>query len=306
MKIKSFYQTIIIVPCLLFCCTHVHAQVTNVSGDYIHKVINSAANGHYTNSLILLHEIYDGILLGDNYTVGTLVARRGAATELNRLNVANITSSSAYNAIYANLVSNDEDSYSWKLKTCKYNGKKYLALDVPYMGAHHSNGFQFMGWSKSTGVSLEFVVYAVSGVPQNTNILTDIVDYIPSRQVTHQVSNFNILGKVGIGTTDPQEALSVKGNIRAQQIKVETANWPDYVFQDDYQLTSLKDTEKFIQSNGHLPDLPKAELVEKEGYSLNEMDKILLKKIEELTLHLIEKDKRIEALEENMKKLNNK
>ncbi|UZJ64229.1 hypothetical protein OKW96_17880 [Sphingobacterium sp. KU25419] len=100
-------------------------------------------------------------------------------------------------------------------------------------------------------------------------------------------------GNVGIGTISPQELLSVKGNIRAHQIKVETANWPDYVFNDDYNLKSLDFVEKFIQANRHLPDVPKAEIVEKEGYSLNEMDKILLKKIEELTLHLIEKDKEV-------------
>jgi len=110
-------------------------------------------------------------------------------------------------------------------------------------------------------------------------------------------------GYVGIGTNNPTEMLSVNGNIRAHQVKVETANWPDYVFKDDYQLTSLKDTEKFIQLHGHLPEVPKAEIVEKEGYSLNEMDKILLKKIEELTLHLIAKDKRIEDQQKELNSL---
>jgi len=105
-------------------------------------------------------------------------------------------------------------------------------------------------------------------------------------------------GNVGIGTDTPKEKLSVNGNIRAHQIKVETTNWPDYVFKDDYKLSSLEDTEKFIQVNGHLPQVPKAETVEKEGYSLNEMDKILLKKIEELTLHLIRLDKENKELKE--------
>ncbi|MGA6119307.1 hypothetical protein [Sphingobacterium anhuiense] len=105
-------------------------------------------------------------------------------------------------------------------------------------------------------------------------------------------------GNVGIGTDTPKEKLSVNGNIRAHQIKVETTNWPDYVFKDDYKLSSLEDTEKFIQANGHLPQVPKAETVEKEGYSLNEMDKILLKKVEELTLHLIRLDKENKELKE--------
>ncbi|WP_447768509.1 hypothetical protein [Sphingobacterium faecium] len=99
-------------------------------------------------------------------------------------------------------------------------------------------------------------------------------------------------GNVLIGTSvSAGEKLAVNGDIRARQIKVETTNWPDYVFSENYQLPSLKETEKFIQTNGHLPEVPKAETVEKEGYSLNEMDKILLKKIEELTLHIIDLDK---------------
>ena len=113
----------------------------------------------------------------------------------------------------------------------------------------------------------------------------------------------NAAGNVGIGTNSPQELLSVKGNIRAHQIKVETTNWPDYVFSENYQLPSLKETEKFIQTNGHLPEVPKAETVEKEGYSLNEMDKILLKKIEELTLHIIDLDKTNQKQQQQIDKL---
>ncbi|QRY57159.1 hypothetical protein [Sphingobacterium siyangense] len=96
-------------------------------------------------------------------------------------------------------------------------------------------------------------------------------------------------GNVGIGApASPGQKLSVNGSIRAREIKVETANWPDYVFKQDYRLLSLEEVDEFIQRNNHLPDVPKAEVVEKEGYSLNEMDKILLKKIEEMTLQLIQ------------------
>lgn len=89
-------------------------------------------------------------------------------------------------------------------------------------------------------------------------------------------------------TTSGGEKLAINGNIRAKEIKVETVNWPDYVFKKDYKLPSLAETEKFIESNGHLPDVPKAEEVEADGVSLGEMNKILLKKIEEMTLQLIQ------------------
>ncbi|TJZ49894.1 hypothetical protein FAZ15_21975 [Sphingobacterium olei] len=101
-------------------------------------------------------------------------------------------------------------------------------------------------------------------------------------------------GNVGIGTTNPTDKLAVNGNIRAKEIKVETANWPDYVFQDGYEGMSLPEIELFIRQNGHLPEMPSASEVEKEGISLGKMNKLLLKKIEELTLLLIEKNREIE------------
>ena len=89
------------------------------------------------------------------------------------------------------------------------------------------------------------------------------------------------------------KALMVNGNIKAKEIKVTTAatDWPDYVFSPGYLLPNLSDTEKFIQVNGHLPEVPKAAEVEANGIQLGEMNKILLKKVEELTLQAIEEEK---------------
>ncbi|WP_333625490.1 hypothetical protein [Sphingobacterium siyangense] len=86
----------------------------------------------------------------------------------------------------------------------------------------------------------------------------------------------NTAGNIGIGTDAPTEKLSVKGKIRAQEVKVETANWPDYVFAEGYQLPSLKETAEFIEKNKHLPGVPKATEVEENGLSLGEMNKILM------------------------------
>jgi hypothetical protein len=103
----------------------------------------------------------------------------------------------------------------------------------------------------------------------------------------------NSSGYVGIGTTIPKEALSVNGNIRSKEIKVETANWPDYVFKPQYVLPSLLEVKKYIDQNHHLPEIPSEAEVIKNGVNLGEMVKLQTKKIEELTLYLIEKDKQV-------------
>ncbi|WP_075602657.1 hypothetical protein [Saccharicrinis aurantiacus] len=103
-------------------------------------------------------------------------------------------------------------------------------------------------------------------------------------------------GKVGIGTTNPTEKLSVNGTIRAKEIKVEATNWADYVFADDYALKPLCEVEAFITENSHLPDVPSAAVVENKGIELGEMNKILLQKIEELTLYVIQQQKEINEL----------
>lgn len=70
-------------------------------------------------------------------------------------------------------------------------------------------------------------------------------------------------GNVGIGTEKPDSKLAVNGNIRAQEIKVENGNWPDYVFDESYVLSTLPEIEKHIQKKGHLPGIPSAAEVEK-------------------------------------------
>lgn len=106
-------------------------------------------------------------------------------------------------------------------------------------------------------------------------------------------------GKIGIGTATPREKLSVNGHIRAREIKVEASPWPDYIFEEDYPLMTLSDLEQYISKNKHLPNIPSASEVSKDGISLGKMNARLLQKIEELTLYLIEQDKRIEMLEKN-------
>lgn len=116
---------------------------------------------------------------------------------------------------------------------------------------------------------------------------------------------WNAAGKVGIGTTDTRGYhLAVAGDAIAESVTVKLKSaWPDYVFAGNYELTSLKETEFYIKNNQHLPGVPSAEETKKEGINVGEMNIILLKKIEELTLHLIEQDKKLEKQAEQIAEL---
>lgn len=112
----------------------------------------------------------------------------------------------------------------------------------------------------------------------------------------------DVNGNVGIGTTSPTEKLSVNGNIRSKKLIVTQTGWADYVFSDGYHLRPLTQVANFIKENKHLPDVPTATEVAKEGIDVGATQALLLKKIEELTLYMIEQEKRIQKLEnENIK-----
>ena len=106
-------------------------------------------------------------------------------------------------------------------------------------------------------------------------------------------------GNVGVGTlsiNDPTYKLFVEKGIRTRKVVVDQAAWPDYVFMRDYRRLSLDKLARYIDENHHLPDMPSADSVSRNGVNLGDNQAQLLKKIEELTLYVIELHKEIEAL----------
>lgn len=114
-------------------------------------------------------------------------------------------------------------------------------------------------------------------------------------------------GTVGIGTSDTKGyKLGVDGNIVCEELKVKLSqNWPDYVFADDYKLPSLKDVEAAIAAGKHLPGIPSAKEMHEEGINVGEMQKLMMQKIEELTLYVIDLQKQNNALVEKVSALEN-
>jgi hypothetical protein len=123
----------------------------------------------------------------------------------------------------------------------------------------------------------------------------------------YQDRNSYFMANVGVGTTSPDEKLTVKGKIHAQEVKVDMlgALVPDYVFANDYKLKSLQEVESYIKQNNHLPEIPSAQEIEKNGLMLAEMNMSLLKKMEEMTLYMIEQEKRLSAQSKEILALKN-
>ncbi|MGV3631576.1 MAG: hypothetical protein ACO1O6_10225, partial [Bacteroidota bacterium] len=81
------------------------------------------------------------------------------------------------------------------------------------------------------------------------------------------------------------------GTVKARDVIVNAQSWPDYVFEADYKLTPLSEVEAYLKEHKHLPEVPDAQTMESNGNNLADTDRILMLKVEELTLYLIEQNK---------------
>lgn len=163
--------------------------------------------------------------------------------------------------------------------------------------------------SSATGQSAIFIKYGSGTSAQGLiSFMSNSLDFRTGTNVSDNITGATFgtsalfitnTQSVGIGTTNPGPyKLAVEGALGARSIKVTLASpWADYVFDKEYKLRSLSSLEDYIKTNNHLPNIPSAGEVQKDGIDLAQINAKLLEKIEELTLYVIQLNKKIESLE---------
>jgi hypothetical protein len=194
------------------------------------------------------------------------------------------------------------------------NGKVVIFLDSKvYFQRFHVRAFamgrieetaaNFSGWT-AVDSSLLSTAVATYEVPYQNKFVGETIFSTNSRI---ESMRFDANGNIGIGTTTPGPyRLAVEGTIGTRRIQVKQTSWADFVFSPEYQLPTLQEVEQYIVSNEHLPDIPSAAEVQKDGFDVGEMNKKLLQKIEELTLYIIRQQKEIDHLSAGLKELQQK
>lgn len=231
-------------------------------------------------------------------TTGTLNAAFGINSLFNNTSgLANV--SMGHNSMYENINGNTNTAIGNQTLVNNKYGSDNIAIG------------SFAGSNLVQGNKNIFIGVGALSTISNTSNELNIGNWIFGKNGQIAIGSFSNLPQAFITNNDYQ--LIVRKGIRTEKIRVDIAsvkNWADYVFAKDYTLLPLNELEKFIKTNGHLPNVPKAEQVVKEGIDVADMNVKLLEKIEELTLHTIELNKRnetqqklIDALVQRLEKL---
>ncbi len=191
--------------------------------------------------------------------------------------------------------------------SCSYPYSDCTSGNVQIGGTCNAAGFNCSGDIQCSGFLICTGTYTTSGISAPSGQFGRIINTDYAR----------IAGKVGIGGLDPNNPtdcpgsyyLYVKSGILTEHVKVATygsTDWADFVFNKDYKLMPLKKLESYLNTNKHLPDVPSAKEVAKDGIDLGDMDAKLLQKIEELTLYTIQLQKQITQIQKRNDELNKK
>ncbi|WP_264536602.1 hypothetical protein [Flavobacterium sp. N1736] len=174
-----------------------------------------------------------------------------------------------------------------------------FSTKIPVGGAYTKLKFTFYeGQGGIVGLSELFFIH-----PEATSPYAGLLSSSLGNWQNNGTSVTYNTGNVGIGVASPNNKLDVKGTIHSQEVKVDANGWSDFVFKKEYDLPTLEEVEKHINKKGHLENIPSEKEVLENGINLGEMNAKLLQKIEELTLYVIDINKKVTNLESNNSKL---
>jgi hypothetical protein len=210
-----------------------------------------------------------------------------------------------------NITDADGVTNSYGLRISGYNNEGNRAISI---GPYNATGVTF-GGSYSFASRLNVLDGIIGSyhtdlgiwLNQNTqNPAETAIRFYTASNPASALMSIMQSGNVGIGIAAPQSKLAVNGDITAKKVKVVTTGWPDYVFDQKYTLRPLPELEQYINNQQHLPEIPSAAEVEKNGIDVGDNQALLLKKIEELTLYVIELNKKVQQQQEEIARLKDK
>lgn len=187
----------------------------------------------------------------------------------------------------------DGDYYNEGLEILPSRGNGYNGV---FLRANESDVVGTIGLARSINGSF-FITFQSLNTMAGTFDASSPFSIDPSGG-THIGSDLFVKGQA-IASTISTTDLRVSGNLVTRP----TTPWADYVFEPGYQAMPLKEIEAFAKEHGHLPEVPSTAEVEKDGIEIARMNAILLKKVEELTLHAVEQEKKLEAMQAKLQVL---
>lgn len=272
----------------------------------------------------------EGIMMGTNSNIPTLyISNSIGVNYTGKIGIGNVTSPSAKLHIKADSSGEGEDADIMLEPTAsgKYAAIYFKTTDnfirmrntasMEFSATRYNflDGRVALGNINGNIPQANIHVFGKSG--ENANIMLQPTDNTKNATIIFRNSSNNIsvgsdnimnlsatsysftTGKVGIGCVNNMNdfALAVQGGVVSTKVSVlDIDSWPDFVFGNSYKLMNLYELEQYINANQHLPEVPSAEEVSASGIDLGEMNALLLQKVEELTLHIIELQKQIDEL----------
>ncbi len=277
-----------------------------LNGDDLRVGTNST---NTTGSLVLQTKLLDRVVIDDNGQVGIGTSSPTSILSINATNPTVQLKNSGVDKGFMQL-SNDDIKIGTNIGNT--NGRFVVRTDGSDRFTVNNNGNAtlgsgvegglltvdgaYTGMVLKTGNTTRLSVVAAGSNPEITGAGSGVLRIRNSSDGMYFYSNGQISigggGAVATGYT-----VSVEGKLIATTVtSLPFGSWPDYVFEKDYKLRPLAEVKKYIEENKHLPGIPPAAIVAKEGIELGDISKRLTEKIEELTLYIIQQQEQLDAL----------